>query len=255
APPAAGRSTTMTCATTAELVDDLRSLGVTPSAGRPDFAQSRRPDDAMLDRVMQSHASGVSVLLAPDAPEFAGQVTTEQVNRLLDSLCNRYSYVVCDTWTLIDELTEQLMQRADELLVVATPEVPALRNARNFLERTHEQQLTNGRISFVLNRFPSVNGVSIQDVEKHLRHRVDATIPSEGKFVTESVNRGVPVVSSFPKSWVAQSLLKLAAYVSGDDVVPITLSNDPDAAAARTEHGTPGSGERRGILGMLRGQA
>jgi pilus assembly protein CpaE len=212
-------------------------------------------DDAMLGRVLQSHDSGISVLLAPDSPAFAGNVELEQIDAVLDALTERFSFVICDTWTLIDEIAERLMERADELLIVATPEVPALRNARTFLEHLRDQNLASGRLTFVLNRFPSINGVSLQDVEKHLRHPVGATLPSEGKFVTDSANRGVPVVTAYPKSWVAQSLLKLAAYVSGDNVVPITLDNETGAGSDVDTRGTADSRERRGLMRMIRGQA
>lgn len=201
-------------------------------------------DDAMLAAVMQQHSSGVHVLLAPTSPEVAGEISREQVNTVIDQLLARYSCLVADTWGVIDDVTLGLLARADELLVVTTPEIPALKNVKFFLEYLREHELSRGRLSIVLNRFPSVDGVSLEDVQEHLRHPVSANIPSAGQLVTYSVNRGVPVVISHPQSWVGQSMRQLAAYVAGED--GNALSSAPQKASARN------SGPRRGLFGLLR---
>lgn len=184
-------------------------------------------DDAMFQPVLQHHSTGIQVLLAPNSPELAGEITGEQIDRLLDHLLDRFSYVVADTWSFIDDVSSTLLRRADEVLVVATPEVPALKNVKNFLEYARQEQLTEGRITLVLNRFPSVNCISLDDVQQHLRQTVGANIPSEGRLVTYSVNRGIPVVVSNPESWVAQSLAKLSAYIAGEQISMISLTPDP----------------------------
>jgi pilus assembly protein CpaE len=96
----------------------------------------------------------------------------------------------------------------------------------------------------VLNRFPSVDGVSLDDIQQHLRHPISANIPSAGQLVTYSVNRGVPVALSHPQSWVGQSLRQLAAYIAGESSV--ALSMGPAKAPGRQR----GSGQ--GLFGMLR---
>jgi pilus assembly protein CpaE len=205
-------------------------------------------DDAMLAAVLQQHGSGVHVLLAPSSPELVGECGPEQVDVILDQLLARYSYVVADAWGVLDEATMALMARADDLLVMATPEIPALKNVKFFLEYVAQHELTRGRIAIVLNRFPSVDGVSLEDVQQHLRHPVSANIPSAGQLVTYSINRGVPVVLSHPQSWVAQSLRRLAGYVSGEDADALSLA--PGKSGGRpTRAKSPGG---RGLLGMLR---
>lgn len=181
-------------------------------------------DDTMLQPVIQPHTSGIHVLLAPNSPDAAGEISGEQIQQLLDYLLERYTYVVADTWSFLDEVSSTLLRRADEVLIVATPEVPALKNVKHFLEFAKQEKLTTGKITLVLNRFPSINGISLEDVQQHLRQTVGANIPSEGKLVTHSINRGVPVVISSPESWVAQSLTKLAAHIAGEQIDTISLT-------------------------------
>jgi pilus assembly protein CpaE len=191
-------------------------------------------DDAMLAPVLQQHSSGLQVLLAPGTPEAAGEINTAQLNQVLDRLLERNNFVVVDTWALLDDLSGALLRRADEVLIVATPEVPALRNVKQFLEIARQQELIEGRITLVLNRFPSVDSISLADVQQHLRYTVGANIPSEGKLLTHSINRGVPIIMSNPQSWTSQSLLKLAAHVAGDTIDPISLGSEtPEEALSR----------------------
>ncbi|MEI7770400.1 MAG: AAA family ATPase, partial [Chloroflexales bacterium] len=214
------------------------------------LVKSDEIDDTILAGVMQQHGSGVHVLLAPSSPEVAGEITREQISTVIDSLLLRYSYVIADTWCVLDEVTMTLLGQADEVLVVTTPEIPALKNVKFFLEYLAQHQLTRGRVSIVMNRFPSVEGVSLEDVQQHLRHPISANIPSAGQLVTYSINRGVPVVLSHPQSWVGQSLRRLAAYVAGEQVTTISL--EPEKIKGK---GGVNGEPRRGLFGGVRRQA
>lgn len=204
-------------------------------------------DDAMVASIVQQHGSGLHVLLAPNTPDAAGEVSGDQLSKVIDALLDRYSYVVADTWSFLDDVTATLVSRADDVLVVTTPEVPALKNVKRFLEFIQREGLVHGKITLVINRFPSVDGIALDDVKQHLRHPIAANIPSEGRLVTHSVNRGIPVVLSHADSWVGQSLLKLAAHVAGEQVTTLML-----APAKPRSKGLAALIERRGLFGFAR---
>jgi pilus assembly protein CpaE len=115
-----------------------------------------------------------------------------------------------------------MMSLADQVLLVTTPEVPALKNTKQALEYFARHGVHRDHIALVLNRFPSVKGVTLQDIQQHLRHPIQANLPSDGPAVTYAANKGIPVLHSHPQSWVAQSFLKLAAWIAGDNVVTLT---------------------------------
>lgn len=209
-------------------------------------------DDAMLSTVMQQHSSGVHILLAPESPDIAARITEDQLAIVIDRLTERYSYVVADTWCVLDEATLSLLGRADEVLVVTTPEVPSLKNVKFLLEYIRRHNFTTGRISIVLNRFPSVDGISLEDVQQHLRHPVSANIPSAGQLVTYSVNRGIPVVVSHPQSWVAQSFRRLAANIAGEQTNPLTTRPE-DKKGWNKQNQTTST--RRSLLSFIRREA
>lgn len=179
-------------------------------------------DDTLLDRVLVTHGSGVKVLQAPPEPDMAADVSGEQVAAIVNALRARFAYVVVDCWSFVDEITETLAANADRLLLVTTPEVPALKNTKHALAYFVGHGVQRENISLVLNRFPSVKGITLKDIQEHLRHPIQANLPSDGQAVTYAANKGVPVVQSYPKSWVAQSFLRLAAWIGGDKVKTIS---------------------------------
>ena len=186
-------------------------------------------DDALLDRVLTAHGSGVKLLQAPAQPEQAGDIQGAQVTAIVKQLRARFAYVVIDCWSFLDEITETLMGLADQVLLVTTPEVPALKNSKRALDYFAKHGLQSERVAVVLNRYPSVKGITVQEVQEHLGHPIKANLPSDGPAVTYAVNKGVPFVQSQPKSWVAQSCFKLAGWLAGEQVA--TLSEAPSEQA------------------------
>ncbi|MFV9506973.1 MAG: AAA family ATPase [Oscillochloridaceae bacterium umkhey_bin13] len=209
-----------------------------------DLAASVRDlDDAMLGRVLCQHDSGLHVLLAPAEPDQAASIDGTTINAVLDKLLERYAFVIVDTWSFLDEVTETLLRRADDVLLVATPELPTLRNAKRLIEYAQRHEIAAGKIMIVLNRFPSVEGISLEDVQEHLRYPVAANIPSEGLPITQSINRGVPLIIAQPKSWASQNILRLAARLAGDEVSTIALT---------AEEGRKGIGSKPGKGGLFK---
>ncbi|WP_026370951.1 AAA family ATPase [Kallotenue papyrolyticum] len=195
-------------------------------------------DDALLDRVLVPHASGVRVLLAPGEPELTADIGAAQITAIIKALRQRFAFVVVDCWSVLDEVTETLINLADQVLLVTTPEVPALKDTKQALEYFQRHGVHREHIVLVLNRFPSVKGVTLQDIQQHLRHPIQANLPSDGPAVTYAANKGVPVLLSHPQSWVAQSFRKLAAWIAGDQVETISLPATESAAGLASQPAT-----------------
>lgn len=191
-------------------------------------------DDTLLHNVLVPHESGVKVLQAPSEPELAADITGAQVENIVSALQQRFGYVVLDCWSFMDEIALALMGAADQVLLVTTPEVPALKNTRIALDYFVRHGIRRDRIALVLNRFPSVKGVTLKDVQEHLRHPIQANLPSDGPAVTFAGNKGVPVIMTHPQSWVAQSFKKLAAWLAGDNVQTITQTRSAEERSARS---------------------
>ncbi|HYN88391.1 MAG TPA: response regulator, partial [Ardenticatenaceae bacterium] len=127
---------------------------------------------ALADQVLVPHPSGIHVLLSPFRPEEAELITAEHVTRLLEFLAEIYEYIVVDCQAIYDNQMLVVLEHADALMVVVTPEVGPLRNASVFMELATKLGLPDSRVSIILNRSNSNVGLDNEEIERMLQNQV-----------------------------------------------------------------------------------
>jgi len=172
-----------------------------------------RLDGTMLEGLLLRHpASGLLVLAAPTEPSTADQIGRADIVRVLSVLRQRCAYVVVDTSANFAEVTLAALESADDILALAGMDVMSLKSARVGMQTMRVLGIPFSRVKFVLNRANTRVGLTEADAERALQVKVDAALPSD-ILVAESVNRGVPVVTSAPKSKFARCIDRMARAV------------------------------------------
>jgi pilus assembly protein CpaE len=192
-------------------------------------------DGAILDDVMVKHTSGTRVLLPPPSLDQVEDVDTDGMLAVVKALRKFNDFVVLDMWHAIEEATLALMGVSTVLLVVTTPEVPALRSTRRFLDYIRERPDLRAKAQLVVNRYPSKNSVDIGEVERSLGLKAVGTIPSDGRIVTSAINEGVGFLST--KSAASASMSQLAAAIAQPRLVRLQRSDHKETPAAETSQG------------------
>ncbi len=173
-------------------------------------------DAELLGSVLNVHPSGIKVLLSMPWSRNGHGVHPDDFERLLDWLQGANDFVVLDTAPSLDDSTRTVLQRADQVVVVLTPEMTALRNARFFMQTALDWGEPGEKFLLVLNRSQTKSGIPLKDVEAALHSRIAVEIPSDEALVTYSINRGIPLMLSHQRSPVAQGYVRLAdAIISG----------------------------------------
>ncbi len=173
-------------------------------------------DATILDDVMVRHESGLRVLLAPARLADVELITMEGLVGVLAALRLYYVNVVVDLWHTIEDATVAILEAADVILLVTTPEVPALYTTRRFLELLKDYPQLQDRVQLVVNRHPSKGAVDLQQIEHSLGCAAVATVPSDGFLMTTAVNEGVPLVRKNANTVFAQNVAKLATELGGE---------------------------------------
>ncbi len=187
-------------------------------------------DQEIFDDLLLRHDSGVRVLLAPARPEMAELITPEIFNRILTKLRESFDYIVVDTFPSFQDTMLGTLDVSDQVLVVFTGEMTAIKNVRNFVDVTRALGYPREKLMLVLNRADSAGGIKASDIEKSLGHPISEQIPSDYRLVASSLNAGVPFVSAHPKSKVAQGLIDLARRIA--EVAPSEVSGSSKAGRA-----------------------
>jgi pilus assembly protein CpaE len=172
-------------------------------------AHAEAVDAALVDDIFVVHQSGVRALVAPENIALLESLDPHRVVKAVEALRDHFGYVVCDLWSSLDDLTLAMLRVADRIVLVTTPELPALKNIRRVLAATGPL-LLDERTQIVLNRHPAKTGVSVAEVEKNLGRPVSATIPSEGIGMTDAINQGISFFDSRARVRAGGKYLKLA---------------------------------------------
>ena len=135
------------------------------------------------------HASGVRALLAPDNLASVPGIDPDRVARVVDQLRPHFQYIVCDLWSSLEDLTLATLRMADRVILVTTPELPALRNLRRVMSATG-LLLQDDRTILVAKRTAANRASMLQDLDRHHRTEIDAIT---GSIVRAAGRHRIPV--------------------------------------------------------------
>jgi pilus assembly protein CpaE len=188
-------------------------LHLFPSHTIYDAAQSPALDALTLKSFLTHHDAGIWTLVAPTEPTVADTINPGAIANILKLLRSAFDYVVIDTPPAFSEPVLGAFDESDWLVMLATLDVPSIKNLKLTLQTMELLHFPKHRIRVVVNRSDSKVGLRLPDVEKLLSAPVDATIPSS-RSVPLSVNKGSPIMLEEPKGPVAESIRRIAALVA-----------------------------------------
>lgn len=160
---------------------------------------------AVFDEHCEVHASGVAVLCAPRDPTEAQSITAEEVGRVIDAARRRFDDVVVDTPAALSDSVLAAVNRADELFVLSTLDVPSVRNVHVLLATLARLGVDGDGIRLVLNKAEPEAGIDVGQILKLFPQGIDATLPYS-RDVLRSVNAGSPVLDTSPDADVSRRL-------------------------------------------------
>jgi pilus assembly protein CpaE len=174
-----------------------------------------RLDDVSLSTALASHVSGVSVLLAP--PEgLWDPIQPVQVEHILVLLKRMFAWVVVDRGLPFDDTAYAFLDGADTVILSLLPELVGVRNVRTTLALFRDRAYSQHKVWLVLNGASIRGGVPKADIERRLQARFKQAIASDPVLAINSLNRGVPVVMSHPRSAMARGISQLAKRLVED---------------------------------------
>lgn len=186
-------------------------------------------DYDMLQTLLTRHEDGVMVLAAPTQPDAKDRIRASLVGRVLTTLKENFDYVVVDTAPSFEEQILQAFDETDHCVLVATLDVPTLKNVKIAMETLDLLNVAPGRRWLVLNRADAQVGLGVDKVESILGMPVTVPLPTAVE-VASATNSGRPIVLSHPQHAVSRGMQSLADRITGN-----TGDTKRDGAGPRPE--------------------
>jgi pilus assembly protein CpaE len=191
--------------------DCASALGLTPEYTLPDAVHGPASQDTMvLKTFLTQHPSGLYAVCGSESPAAGDTVSGEDVTRLLASLAREFRYVVVDTAPGLSEQTLAALDRASDVVMLTSMDVPGVRGLRKELDVLRELCMIPAGRHVVMNFHDAKGGLSVRDVELAIGTGVDVVLP-RSKSVPASTNQGVPIIQSHRRDPMAKELQRLVA--------------------------------------------
>ena len=156
-------------------------------------------------------------------------VSPEDMVRLCDQLRDDFNFVLIDSPAGIERGFRNAIAPADEVLIVTTPEVAAVRDADRIIGLVEAEE--KGPASLIINRVnPEMvrygNMLNTADVIEILAIDLIGVVP-EDKAIIVSINRGVPLVLDH-KAPAGVAFRNIAQRLLGEEVPFLNIRETPN---------------------------
>ena len=179
------------------------------------MANMARIDREVLDGSVTRHASGVHVIAQSGKLEEAERIRTGGVRALLDFLRGHYQQLVVDGLSGFDELSLQVLDACQQIVMVLTQDVPSVRSTRRCLELFRQLGYADRQIKLVVNRYQRGSEITAEVISEAVGLPVAHTLANDFASASAAINRGLVLHEAAPRSPLTRDLESLAALVAG----------------------------------------
>ena len=157
---------------------------------------------AHIEEYTVTHETGVSVLAAPREPSEADRISPPEITRVLEAIRQRFDYVIVDTPPALAETVLVAFDMSDMLWVMATLDLPSVRNMSVFLSTLDRLKVPTEHVRLILNKAETDVGIDIEQVTKLFPQGFESVLPY-AKEVSRSINLGMPVMAASPTAEIS----------------------------------------------------
>jgi pilus assembly protein CpaE len=187
-------------------------LGIADAVFSPE-----RVDTNFMDRLLSKCTDHLSLLAAPATLDRVYDFSPEAFDSTLDTLRSSIPCIVLDVPHQWAGWTKRALVAADDILVVAGPDLANLRNAKNMLDFLKSSRPNDRRPYYCLNQvgMPKRPEISPGDFAKAVEDEPVAVIPFEPQLFGTAANNGQMIAELSSGHRVAESFRQLAQVLTG----------------------------------------
>ncbi|KPJ49850.1 MAG: hypothetical protein AMJ38_02710 [Dehalococcoidia bacterium DG_22] len=183
---------------------------------------ARRADEIDRELVrdyLVRHWSQVRILPAPFEPSQWRDVTPDQMGKIIGVLAQTHDFVVVDTPASFNDIVAVALDKANIVLLVTSMDISSIKNTVVVLKLLASSSFPQEKLKLTINHASAANTLKEEDIKSVLNQEVFWRIPYD-EGVGAGVQLGKPVVMARPGARVSQSILDLAAFLSGKERTP-----------------------------------
>lgn len=226
------------------MLDVAHHRSIVDLIGLPDVSAPQ------LEGTVYGHPSGLRVLLAPAEGERGEELTAHDARTILSALKRTYDVVVVDGGAVLTEGNAPAAEVADEVLLVITPDVPAVRAANRVRALWGRLGIEPARARVLVNRASKTTEVQPDLIRKVVDLPLAVNqVPAKFSDLEGTVNTGTP--ERLPEGSVRSAIDKLAREVLSPEAAPAAESKPTRRLARLRAEAGQAAVETMGTTGII----
>ena len=192
--------------------NDEASQGVADALSAPE-----RLDDVLLDRLLLKRGDHLSLFTAPAALERDYDAVPESYEAVIDAVRQTTPCVILDLPHGWQPWIRNTLLAADDVVIVATPDLTSLRNAKNIIELVKNARPNDNPPRLVINQvgMPKRPEIPSKDFAETMGIDPSAIIAFEPALFGQAANNGQMVIELAPKAPVSEALRRICRSLTG----------------------------------------
>ena len=189
-----------------------------PPQGIADAVMSPdRIDTAFVDRLLSKCTDHLSLLAAPATLDKVYDFGTEAFDSIYDVLRSTVPCIVLDVPHIWTGWAKRTLISADDILIVAAPDLANLRNTKNLMDLLRAARPNDSRPQFCLNQVgvPKRPEIKPADFAKALECEPIASIPFDPQVFGTAANNGQMIAEVSSGHRAAETFRSLAQTLTG----------------------------------------
>ncbi|OYW99913.1 MAG: CtpF protein [Bosea sp. 32-68-6] len=176
-----------------------------------------RLDANMLDRLLSRCSDNLALLAAPAMLDRTLDLPEDAFEQLFDLLRATVPCVVLDVPHVWTGWARRALISADEIVVVAGPELASLRNAKNLIDLARANRPNDAGPKLVLNQvgMPKRPEIDAAEFSKALGIDVLTSIPFDAQLFGTAANNGQMIAEVQAGGKIAEAFVQIASSLTG----------------------------------------
>jgi pilus assembly protein CpaE len=179
-----------------------------------------RFDEAVMGRLISKATDRLSLFTAPATLDRTYNLEPETYARVLEQVRGSVPFVVLDLPHIWSDWFKTTVIGADEIVVVAGPDLASLRNGKNLIDFLKAARPNDAPPKLVLNMvgLPKRPEIPPKDFGQAIGIEPSLILPFDAQLFGTAANNGQMIFDVAPESKVAQGLDQLAAELTGREI-------------------------------------
>jgi len=192
--------------------NDEATQGIVDALSAPE-----RLDDVLLDRLLLKRGEHLSLFTAPATLERDQDAAPEAYDAVVHAVRQSIPCVILDMPRVWTPWVKARLLAADDVVIVATPDLTSLRNAKNVIDLLKGARPNDAPPRLVINQIgiPKRPEIPTKDFAETMGLDPSALIAFEPQLFGQSANNGQMVIETSPKAPVAEAMRQLCRAITG----------------------------------------